>query len=198
LLAAPVVLLGWMAAAQVQEQTSLIESLATTYNSNPTLAAARAQLRATNEQVPQELANWRPDVQVSGSLGTATERSRRTGSSTPAGATGVGGSLGGDDGFEGTTPRQARLTVTQPLYRGGRTVAGTERAENEVFAERARLASTEQQVLLAAATAFMDVWRDEAVLRLNLNNEQVLARQLEASRDRLGVGGITHTDVGKS
>ena len=44
----------------------------------------------------------------------------------------------------------------------------------------------------------MDVWRDEAILRLNINNEQVLARQLEASRDRFEVGEITRTDVAQS
>src|SRR5690606_20221538 len=109
-----------------------------------------------------------------------------------------GGLGGGDEDFVGTTPRQAQLTVRQPLYRGDHTVAGTERAENEVFAERARLADTEQDILLQAATAFMDVWRDEAVLGLNINNEQVLERQLEASRDRFQVGEITRTDVAQS
>lgn len=177
---------GLLWSSQPQAQT-LVEALATTYNSNPTLAAARAQLRVTNEEVPQELSNWRPSVSLTTSAGVASERS-----STPTSR------ASGTDGFEGLQPLSADLTVTQPLYRGGRTVAGTERAENEVYAERARLASTEQAVLLSAATAFMDVWRDEAVLRLNINNEQVLARQLQASRDRFEVGEITRTDVAQS
>jgi TolC family type I secretion outer membrane protein len=88
--------------------------------------------------------------------------------------------------------------VTQPLYRGGRTVAGTERAENEVLAQRARLATTEQDVLLSAVTAYADVWRDQSVLALNINNEQVLARQLEATQDRFDVGELTRTDVAQS
>ncbi len=172
--------------ASLNAQT-LLEALATTYNSNPTLAAARAQLRQTNEQVPQELSNWRPNVSLTTSAGIATQRSE-----TPTTrATGT-------DSFEGTRPLSVDLTVTQPLYRGGQTVAGTERAENEVYAERARLASTEQQVLLNAASAFMDVWRDVAVLGLNRNNEQVLARQLQASQDRFEVGEITRTDVAQS
>ena len=41
----------------------------------------------------------------------------------------------------------------------------------------------------------MNVFRDEAVLRLNVSNEQVLVRQLEATRDRFEVGEITRTDV---
>jgi TolC family type I secretion outer membrane protein len=41
----------------------------------------------------------------------------------------------------------------------------------------------------------MDVFQDEAVLRLNKNNEEVLNRQLDATRDRFQVGEITRTDV---
>ena len=43
-----------------------------------------------------------------------------------------------------------------------------------------------------------DVWRDEAVLQLNINNEKVLTRQLEATRDRFDVGELTRTDVAQS
>jgi TolC family type I secretion outer membrane protein len=58
--------------------------------------------------------------------------------------------------------------------------------------------TTEQGVLLDAATAYMDVFREEAVLRLNINNEQVLSRQLQATRDRFNVGEVTRTDVAQA
>lgn len=167
---------GLPAAAQ-----SLEEALIQAYQSNPTLSAARAQLRATNERVPQALSGWRPTVEAQGSGGKAIDDDVRP--------------VAGD---EGRSPASADLTVTQPLYRGGRTVAGTERAENEVLAERSRLASTEQDVLVAAVTAYADVWRDQSVLELNINNEQVLARQLEATQDRFDVGELTRTDVAQS
>src|SRR5512132_2387945 len=63
---------------------------------------------------------------------------------------------------------------------------------------RARLESTEQSVLLNAATAYSDVYRDQAVLELNIRNEQRLARQLEATRDRFQVGEVTRTDVSQA
>ena len=170
-----------LAASLPASAQTLDETLDQTYQSNPTLSEARAQLRATNERVPQALSNWRPRVELEGSAGTAyddRDKPINDGSSrTPA---------GGD------------LVVTQPLYRGGRTIAGTERAENEVLAERARLAVTEQDVLLNAVTAYADVWRDQSVLALNINNEQVLARQLEATQDRFDVGDLTRTDVAQS
>jgi TolC family type I secretion outer membrane protein len=167
---------GLPAAAQ-----TLDEALVQTYQANPTLSAARAQLRATNERVPQALSGWRPLVEAQGSGGKAIDDDVRP---TP--------------GDEGRSPASADLTVTQPLYRGGRTVAGTERAENEVLAQRARLATTEQDVLLSAVTAYADVWRDQSVLALNINNEQVLGRQLEATQDRFDVGELTRTDVAQS
>jgi TolC family type I secretion outer membrane protein len=161
---------------------SLLDALAQAYRNNPTLDAARAQLRATNEEVPQALSNWRPTVTLSGSVGHEWQELETQ----------------GVEQDNSNVPRQAELSVNQPLYRGGRTVAATNRAESDVLAERARLAAVEQQVLLSTAAAFMDVWRDRAVLRLNINNERVLTRQLEASQDRFEVGEITRTDVAQS
>jgi TolC family type I secretion outer membrane protein len=160
---------------------SLEEVLVQTYQSNPTLSAARAELRATNERVPQALSGWRPRLEAQGTGGKAYDDDVRP-----------------TDDTEGRSPASADLTLTQPLYRGGRTVAGTERAENEVLAQRARLAVTEQDVLVSAVTAYADVWRDQSVLDLNLNNEQVLTRQLEATQDRFDVGELTRTDIAQS
>ncbi len=160
---------------------SLDEALASAYLGNPTLLAARAELRGVNERVPQELSNYRPSAFVDGQAGI-----QRIDTSPSSG------------GAETTEPWETLLNVEQPLYRGGRTVAGVARAEAEVQAERARLHAIEQDVLFGAVTAYMDVWRDEAVLQLNINNEKVLARQLEATQDRFDVGELTRTDVAQS
>ena len=166
-------------AGSVQAQ-ALADALASAYLNNPTLLAARAALRATDEGVPQALANWRPDVSVTGDIGfSQIENTRNTGS----------------DVDQTRQPKGFGLKMTQPLFRGGRTLAATAEAENTIRAERARLMSTEQGVLLDGVTAYMNVFRDQAVLKLNVNNEQVLKRQLEATRDRFEVGEITRTDV---
>ncbi len=179
------ILLGLAVAVSVTPPAvaqTLEEALATAYSSNPDLLAARAQLRSVNEGVPQALSNWRPQVTVSGSAGL--ERREFQGDS-------------GSD-TETTEPWEVGVGVTQSLYRGGRTTAETARAEAEVEAQRARLTATEQEVLLDAVVAHMDVWRDQSVLQLNRKNEQVLGRQLEAARDRFTVGEITRTDVAQS
>jgi TolC family type I secretion outer membrane protein len=67
-----------------------------------------------------------------------------------------------------------------------------------VLSQRARLKSVEQDILFDATVSYVDVWRDQSILELNINNEQVLQRNLEASRDRFEVGEITRTDVAQS
>ena len=88
--------------------------------------------------------------------------------------------------------------VTQPLFRGYRTIANISQAENNVLSKRAALRGTEQDLLLNAATKFLTVMENQAVLDLNLKNEEVLERQLEATVDRFRVGEITRTDVSQA
>jgi outer membrane protein len=163
---------------------SLQEALAMAYANNPTLQAARAQLRAVDENVPQALAGWRPTVQMTGSYGTATGTTTNTRTNTRSNNDRDPASLNG--------------SVTQPLYRGGRTEASTRRAENQVLAQRARLLATEQQVLQETVNSYVAVIRDQEEVRLNVNNEQVLTRQLQATNERFRVGEITRTDVAQA
>ena len=163
---------------------TLEEVLAQAYQNNPDLRASRARLRATDEGVPQALSGWRPTVNLRGDAGW--DRSTSDTGAPTSGRTAY------------TQPRGGSLVIDQNLYRGGRTVAATRRAENTVKAERARLSSSEQTVLLDAVTAYMDVVRDESIIELNKNNIKVLARQLEATRDRFRVGEVTRTDVAQA
>jgi outer membrane protein len=163
---------------------SLTESLAATYTNNPQLLAARARLRATDENVPQALSGWRPTVQFSGSYGPQQSYTY--------------GPKNSGTGDVGIQPRTLDLNVVQPIYSGGQTVAATSQAENLVRAERARTIATEQLVFFSSATSYLDVLRDQAVLDLSINNQQVLQKQLEASQDRFRVGEVTRTDVAQS
>jgi outer membrane protein len=188
----------WVGGAQAQ---TLQEALAVAYNNNPTLLAARAQLRGVDEGVPQALAGWRPTVVMAGSYGAADVRTR----SQVQQFRNDGSFFFRDPAFpQSTTIRQERtpatatVTLTQPIYRGGRTTSQTRQAENLVLAQRARLIATEQQVLGDAVSAYIGVIQNGELLRLNINNEQVLARQLQATNERFRVGEITRTDVAQA
>ncbi len=167
-----------LTAADPSRAETLTEALATAYITNPQLAAQRAQQRQVDEQVAQALSGWRPQLSVVGDAGLARRDTDLELAET-----------------QNLTPRQFGLDVTQPLYRGGRTVAATRAAENAVRAGRARLLAVEQNVLFNAVVAYVNVLAAQAVLDFEVQNEQRLNRFLEATRDRFAVGEVTRTDV---
>jgi outer membrane protein len=172
--------------AQPNVPRTLAESLAATYASQPALLAERARLRSTDENVPQALAGWRPTVVMAGTLGYGDGISRLAES---------------NGALKSRTQRQigtAQATLTQPLYTGGRTQANLNRAKNQVMAERANLIAQEQTSFTNVVNAYVGVIQAQQLLALNINNEQVLAKQLQATNDRFRVGEITRTDVAQA
>src|SRR5262250_457684 len=116
-------------AARGASAETLNEALAAAYANNPTLQAARAQLRQVDEQVPQALANWRPTVDITGTIGPEWEQQQFSG-----GAAIANGTPGNPNGQRSNSrvPKTASLNVTQPIYRGGGSVAQRDQAENLV------------------------------------------------------------------
>lgn len=164
--------------AVAQPAADLRTALAVTYAENPQLDAARARLRAVDENVPRALAGFRPRVFADG---TAEAVSGQT-----------------DLGDLDRRGASVGLSVTQNLYAGGATRAAVQRAEQEVRAERGRLLAVEQDVLLAAVEAYSATWRDRSVLDFARNNRDRIARQLRATRDRYSVGEVSRTDVAQA
>lgn len=176
---------------------TLVDALATTYSNQPALLAARARLRATDETVPIALAGWRPTVSLAGTAGygDGVSRSYSANASNPFSPTGRGLNTTTQTVRDFAT---AQATVTQNIYTGGRTQANINRSQNQVKAERATLLSQEQSSFLNTVTAYIGVIQSRQLLELNTNNEQVLARQLQATNDRYRVGEITRTDVAQA
>lgn len=164
---------------------TLTDALAAAYNNNPALLAQRALLRQADEGVAQALSGWRPTVQFKGAIGYELSSTSQA-------------IFRGQQISQNTHPRSADVTVTQPVYNGGRTVAGVSQSENQVQSTRAQTLLAEEQILLQVVQTYMDVVQAQSVLDLNINNEQVLRRQLEATRDRFRVGEVTRTDVAQA
>ncbi|MCC7347296.1 MAG: TolC family outer membrane protein [Variibacter sp.] len=162
--------------------TTLPAALAAAYTNNPQLNAERARVRSTDENVPQALSGYRPTVSVTADVGVAYSEQQAT----------SGLSQGQ------TAPRGVGLTATQTLFNGLRTGNRVRAAESQVFAAREALRVLEQQVLLDAATAYMNVMRDAAILDLQRRNVEVLEEQLRQTRDRFNVGEVTRTDVAQA
>ncbi|MEE2527123.1 TolC family outer membrane protein [Hyphobacterium sp. HN65] len=159
------------------------ETLELTYRSNPTLQAERAGVRAIEESVTQARSAWLPSVSAQASISsTRTEQS--------------GGFFG--NRTDSVTPQNYRIDASQAIWRGGEITGAINQAEANVLAAREGLRTTEQTVLLQAATAFLDVRRDGAIAQIRRNNVEVLLAQLDAAEDRFEVGEITRTDVSQA
>jgi outer membrane protein len=169
-------------------------ALVQAYQNNPSLNAQRASLRATDENVPQALSGYRPKVSITanGGFNYSSTLSETVNQAVFPNSVSYS-NLGRDFGSRG-----AGLTATQTLFNGFQTDNRTRQAESQVMGARETLRVTEQQVLLDAATAYMNLLRDEAILALNRSNVEVLTEQLKQTRDRFNVGEVTRTDVAQA
>src|SRR5215469_7059903 len=168
----------------------LADALAVAYETNPQLLAQQASLRATDEQVAQANAGWRPTVNAQGSYGV-----QRFGF-TPFHPDPANPALTVNEAS--AHPVQGQLTVTEPIFRGGRTYAQVRRARALVRAGRAQLTGTEEDVLLSAVSAYMDVVRDTAIVQLRQANVALLTKQRDSTQIQFNAGALTRTDVAQS
>jgi outer membrane protein len=177
---------GCSAAAADTLEWALVQA----YQNNPSLNAQRAALRATDENVPQALSGYRPKLSVTATGGYNYQNSS---SIFP-----LGGILTTTQFAQTFYSRTVGATGTYTLYNGLQTANRTRQAESQVDGARETLRVTEQQVLLDAATAYMNLLRDQAVLELQRRNVEVLTEQLKQTRDRFNVGEVTRTDVAQA
>ena len=178
--------LGSLAAHADTLEWALVQA----YQNNPSLNAQRASLRATDENVPQALSGYRPKLSL-----TADRRlqvpeldvgisARRRACDEPIRA----------ELLFAHDRRQRHLHPVQRLPDRQSDPSGGKPGD----AARETLRVTEQQVLLDAATAYMNLLRDPAILDLNRRNVEVLTEQLKQTRDRFNVGEVTRTDVAQA
>jgi outer membrane protein len=174
---------GVLAASGAASAQTLTEALSEAYRTSPQLLAQRALARATDEQVPQALANWRPTIVFTGQTGYAAS-ALATAHTSPL--------------VSHTRPSSLDVTATQPVYSGGRTLAQTRQAINDVEAMRAQTLAVETTVFQAVAQAYLDVVRDQTLVEVQRNNEKVLREELESTQTRAKIGELTGTDVAQA
>ncbi len=160
---------------------TLRQALSSAYKYNPRIDAERARLRATDEEVARANSGYRPRASLNADAGVQHTETRP---SSPSNGT--------------VRPRGYAVNLTQNLFNGFQTTNAVNEAEAGVRAGRETLRDVERAVLLEAVTAYMDVVRDQAVVRLQENNVKVLTRELKATKDRFAVGEVTRTDVAQA
>ena len=211
--------LGVVFCARPAAAETLVEALANAYLINPVLNAERANLRATDEQVAVAKSGLRPNISASGDAAFQNQESDIVGGSQSssvqkcdaataalepafcgflASQTNVG-SIESQLSSDGVThPRGYSVNLSQTVFQGFQNLNAIRQAKATVQAGREGLRATEQTTLLNAVTAYVDVVRDQAVVRLRQTNVDVLTEQLRQTKDRFNVGEVTRTDVAQA
>ena len=187
---AVVLLMAQMGAAPALADT-IEAALVRAYQNNPQLNAQRAQVRSTDENVPQALSGYRPKVALTASAGYQYADTLSTSGGAP-------NAIVRTETHGANPPRSVGASVTQTLFNGQQTANKTRVAESQVSGAREGLRVLEQSVLLSAATIYMDYLRDSAIVEVQKSNVRVLEQTLKQTRDRFNVGEVTRTDVAQS
>ena len=162
---------------------TLADALIAAYRNSNLLEQNQAILRAADEDVAQAVASLRPVV--------AFIADGQYGYSQTLLDSGITVS---NEGLFANYSVTAQMT----LFDFGRTQLAIEAAKETVLATREALIAIEQQVLLAAVSAFVDVRLQQEIVSLRENNVRVIAEQLRAAQDRFDVGEVTRTDVAQA
>ena len=169
-------------------------ALARAYETNPQLNAQRAIVRQNDEGVSQALSGYRPTLSATASVGE--QYTNTTGVIPPIPPNLPNGVSYTVKGY--TNPWSAGLSGEQTLFNGERNANTVRKAESQVSAARETLRMMEELVLLAAATAYMDMSRDSANLEVQQTNIRVLQRTLKDTNNRFSAGQVTATDVAQA
>ena len=164
---------------------TLISALEKAYEYNPALKAARASTGAVDEGVAIAKSGYRPTLSVEGAY-------IDTQVNTNASVNGV--HQKSVDGYA----RTLSATISQPIFRGFKTINSINSAKNYVRAAQANLMISEQGLLFGASRAYLDVLRDKAIVDLQKNNEKLLKQELDETKERFKVGEVTTTDVSQA
>ncbi|MDN3646871.1 TolC family outer membrane protein [Pontixanthobacter aestiaquae] len=158
---------------------TLREALVEAYQTNPTLQAARADQRATDENVPIQKSSGLPSVNTTV---THTEFVDPSNNAFLAPKRNLG----------------VNLALGVPIYSGGSVKNGIKAAKERVAAGQANLRATESSIFSQVVAAYMDVIRNEAIVGLSTNQVEVLSVNLQATEDRFEIGDLTRTDIAQS
>jgi outer membrane protein len=162
---------------------ALSEALTKAYQSNPQLNAERARQRATDENVPQALAGYRPQIVASLSAGLQSVRDLLPNNTIQT---------------ANLKPWTIGITVTQTLFNGFKTANSVRVAEFQVQSGREALRNVGQGVLLDAVTAYTNVLANQSLVEAQRANVTFLRETLGIVQKRLNAGDVTPTDTAQA
>jgi outer membrane protein len=185
--------LNWIIAVVLAVQASaagaetLGDALASAYKTSNLLLQNQATLRAADENVAVAVSALRPVLQYIAQASGGNQQQVGT----------VSGPSGQSTAIEWTQAASVlfQLTASMTLYDFGATQTNIATVKETVLATEQSLRSVEQQVLLGATQAYINVALQERIVGMQQSNVELVNQDLAAARDKFEVGEVTMTDV---
>jgi len=156
---------------------TLKQTLESAYNNSNELKIQRALIRKTNEEVASGVASKRAKVSLNPSVSTGYSFSSSC------------------LGFCNSSTANINLMAEASVLDSGRANLRISKAKAGVELQRLSFRLIEQDVLLEALKAFVDLRRSMEFLALERNSVTILEKEVQAAQDRFAVGEITKTDI---
>ncbi len=158
--------------------STLFDSLNSAYLNNSKLNAERASTRASREEKREAVGEFLPSVTISGYVSEQENTNPGT-----------------DTNFR---PSEQSLTIEQKVFQGFSGVANLKKQKYGQTLAEFKLKKIEQETILSAAKAHIDLLLSRKKVNINLMNIDLLERQVETDQNRLEKGEINLTDLAQS
>lgn len=164
--------------------TTMEEALSSAYQTNPDLIAAREELKKTDELMYKAISGFLPKLDYE-----AREANSKTDTKW------VGIQLQKQDQWINTKAKKTDLTLEQNIFSGGRSIIAIKMAKYTIESGRAALISKEQEVLLKAITAYLDLVFDKEKLEIHKDNVKAYQLKYQSVKNKLEAGFAKPADL---
>lgn len=168
---------------------TLNEAMEKAYSHYPDFKLGQQRFLQEIEAMPQAVSAFMPRVSAT----IDTQRSRNQQSNWPTNGSGTTSSS--DDPLY---QNSRTITVAQPIFNGGASMAGLSAAQASFKASRARYFSSEQEAFLTVVNAYVEYVSATEKYTISENTLQANLTRLNAVTEQLNLGMATNTELALS
>ena len=166
-------------------ENGLIFYLEAAYQNNPKLNAERKNFKATKQNINISRSEFLPSVSITGDIDSSqsSNKTNQSGSNIP------------DSNLDTETKK---ISIDQKIFQGFKGYNSLKKSELETKKASFKLKEVQQDVILDAASVYLDFIYKTKSTEFNLANVDLLERQVESDSARAQRGEITLTDLAQS
>lgn len=172
--------------------TTLSEALAYTYQNNPELISEREKLKVTDERMFKAISGFLPKVYYKA---RKSQEKQDTGGRTAITSEGLVTEQYKLADWKDTKGKNSSFNLEQNVFNGGQDIMAVKMAKYYIEAGRAELLAKEQEILLKAVNAYLEVIRSQEVLAITKENYQAYEKKYQAVKDKVEVGVAKKADL---